>query len=254
MKRGTPDHPKMLALASALDIPIHQAVGLLEMLWHFTARYAPIGDIGKWSDSVIANRLDWREDQSRLIQAFVATGWLEKNDKSRLVIHGWSEHSDDAVDKYLNDKGLLYWNGDKPRRGTKSRLVATGKPKINSESRQPEPEPEPEPKPEGEGSLSTEEVDPGKWKEGWEAIQDSAPVRHMSFEAFIRAIRAFPKADANAEAKKFADKYGCNLNAEKEPGRTWYSWMSRAEVDALKSSSDEQEEYRPRRFAGLEND
>ena len=49
MKRGTPDHPKVAKLASMIGLPIPWAlpytVGLLEMLWHFTAKFAPRGDI-----------------------------------------------------------------------------------------------------------------------------------------------------------------------------------------------------------------
>jgi hypothetical protein len=47
MKRGTPEHPKTAHLMAALSIPRPYAVGILELLWHFTARYAPRGDVGR---------------------------------------------------------------------------------------------------------------------------------------------------------------------------------------------------------------
>ena len=59
MKRGTPEHPKMLLLASTLEINNYAAVGLMECLWHFTARYAPQGNIGKYTDEIIAHKIGW---------------------------------------------------------------------------------------------------------------------------------------------------------------------------------------------------
>lgn len=59
MKRGTPDHPKMKALARTLRIPLPYAVGAMEMIWHFTADYAPTGAIGRFSDDEIAEAAGW---------------------------------------------------------------------------------------------------------------------------------------------------------------------------------------------------
>ena len=71
MKRGTPDHPKTLMLTEELRkvFAAHRklssfggrayAVGLLEMLWEWTSKYAIQGDIGKWPDDVIAAGIGW---------------------------------------------------------------------------------------------------------------------------------------------------------------------------------------------------
>ena len=59
VKRGTLEHPKLRALAKALEIPRPYAVGILESLWHLTARYAPQGDIGRFSDEEIARWVGW---------------------------------------------------------------------------------------------------------------------------------------------------------------------------------------------------
>ena len=59
MKRDAPDHPKTQKLAHLLAIPQATAVGLLELLWHFTARYAFQGDIGKFADEEIARGAGW---------------------------------------------------------------------------------------------------------------------------------------------------------------------------------------------------
>jgi hypothetical protein len=116
MKRGTTEHPKMMMLASVLGIQKWGAVGLMESVWHFTAKYAPQGDIGKYSDEMIAAGIGWNEDPKRLIQALIDCQWAEMSGQGRLLIHDWSEHSDDYADKYLSRHGLLYADGRPARR------------------------------------------------------------------------------------------------------------------------------------------
>jgi hypothetical protein len=117
VKRGTIDHPKMRMLAGLLGVQQWGAVGILESLWHFTARYAPRGDVGKFPDRAIAAAMGWRlEKAEALILGLIDAGWLEKHDDFRLVVHDWHEHADGTCDTYLSDNGLRYWNGDEPRR------------------------------------------------------------------------------------------------------------------------------------------
>jgi len=127
MKRGTPNHPKMLALKIALNIPFPFAVGIMESLWHFTAARTPRGNIGKWDNHMIALSVGWEEDVDELISALLKAGWLEEHPEFRLVVHDWSDHAEDSVHKWLADNNLLFWNGQKPRR--KSRQVATNRDK-----------------------------------------------------------------------------------------------------------------------------
>lgn len=108
MKRGTPDHPKVVRLAKVLAVRRHVAVGLLEMLWHLTARYTPAGDVGKWSDDEIATALDWDQDPARLIGAFVGCGLLEPHPMHRLIVHDWPEHADDSVKLLLKRRDLSF--------------------------------------------------------------------------------------------------------------------------------------------------
>ena len=120
MKRGTVEHPKLAALASMLGVKRHVAVGLLEMLWHHTARYAPRGDIGKYKDSQLAAALDWPNDDSgRLIRCLVDCGWLDESQEHRLLVHDWHEHSDGTCDTYLSRAGLNYATGHDARRVSK---------------------------------------------------------------------------------------------------------------------------------------
>ena len=78
MKRGTPEHPKMLMLQALLGIEKFQAVGILECLWHWASRYAIQGDVGKWPNKAIALGIGWNpDDADRLVDALVQAGWLD---------------------------------------------------------------------------------------------------------------------------------------------------------------------------------
>jgi hypothetical protein len=87
----------MKKLCRRLDLRLYQAVGMLELLWHTTAKQAPQGDIGKLSDEDIALALDYAGDESALIEALIVTGWLDRHEEHRLLVHDWHEHADDAT-------------------------------------------------------------------------------------------------------------------------------------------------------------
>jgi hypothetical protein len=105
MKRGGPNHPKTYALAEALGIRRVQAIGMLELLFHFVAQYAPEGDVGRYSDKRIAAALDWCGSVSKLIDALVATRWLDRHPVVRLVLHDWDTHADRATLQKLSRSG-----------------------------------------------------------------------------------------------------------------------------------------------------
>lgn len=118
MKRDTPHHWKMNHLMTRLGISRHTAVGLMEMLFHFAAKFPGIrqGNIGKLPNTVIANSLEWPEDPDELVQAMVEAQWFDEHPTHRLVIHDWSEHCDDSVDRWLMRQGIMYADGRGPRR------------------------------------------------------------------------------------------------------------------------------------------
>lgn len=134
MKRGTPEHPKVAHLASILNINHAWAMGILEALWHFTARYAPQGDIGKHTDSVIAKAVYWERPtgergvtpECKLSGALVTAKWLDPSPIYRLIVHDWRDHADEAVRKFLSRHGLDF---------------------VSTQSCLPEPLPKPEPLP-----------------------------------------------------------------------------------------------------------
>ena len=98
LKREAIDHTKLKRLCRRLKIPVYVAVGILETLWHVTAKQTPRGDIGKLSDEEIAIGLDYPEtDLPGLLAALIDCGWIDPDPTFRLVIHDWPEHADDAV-------------------------------------------------------------------------------------------------------------------------------------------------------------
>ena len=95
MKRGAPDHWKMKELARLCGVPEPYALpwanGIMERLWHYTARFHPQGDIGTSPDWVICDACCWEtrkrkdrpgqsaEKQERFIRALVDSRWLDEN-------------------------------------------------------------------------------------------------------------------------------------------------------------------------------
>ena len=105
----------MKRLCRRMDIPLWQAVGIMEMLWQVTAREAPRGDIGKLSDEDIALALDYRGDESALIDHLVAAGWIDRDPSHRLVIHDWYDHADDAVHMRIARSRQFFVRGERPK-------------------------------------------------------------------------------------------------------------------------------------------
>ena len=115
MKRTGTNHPKFGMLADSLGIRLYGAVGIMEMLWHFTAQHAPQGDIGKWPDVRIARFVDWPiEDSERLMRALVDCKLLDECATCRFVVHDWHEHCDDAVHMMLARSTLRFASGAIP--------------------------------------------------------------------------------------------------------------------------------------------
>ena len=105
MKRGTPDHPKVYELCDQLGCDRPTALGYLVLLWEFAARYAPRGDIGRYSDKRIEAALDWGgrgKPEGKLIKSLTNCGWCDESPEFRLIIHDWSDHADQSVRKKLS--------------------------------------------------------------------------------------------------------------------------------------------------------
>jgi len=102
MKRTCPRHPKVDDLAARLKVPRYAAVGLLELLWHFTAEFARPGDVGRFSDQAIAAALSWDGDESMLVSSLHHAGWLDACcQQHRFRVHDWPDHADQTVQRVL---------------------------------------------------------------------------------------------------------------------------------------------------------
>jgi hypothetical protein len=113
MKRDTPDHWKVQALVKELHLPgRYAAVGLLESLWHFTARYCPRGDIGSIPPAALAEWIGYH-NAPRLINALRKCTWLDGTG-SNLTIHHWSHHAEDSVHRALARTGRRFADGSLP--------------------------------------------------------------------------------------------------------------------------------------------
>jgi hypothetical protein len=229
MKRGTTDHPKMLMLASLLGLEKWGAVGIMESVWHFTAKYAPQGDIGKYTREMIAVGIGWTGGADRLIDALIGAKWLDLSGQNELIVHDWSEHSDDYANKYLLRHGMKYADGKTPRRmgqkqtkkTTRSRNIQTS-PELSRVS-----ESESESGSES-GSGSERERERGREREGFvdrlepvvEALAATGKFEPgtLTVEILAEVDRTFPMVDVVAisgslvlEAQSVAGKIGSVL-------------------------------------------
>jgi len=235
VKRGTPSNPKLMELAEYLGCRRYAAAGILELLWHFAARHAPQGDVGKWSNQKIAAGIGWPvKSADRLIKALIDARWLDETPTCRLVVHDWHEHCEFAVDKYLASHRLRYANGEPTRSCCKLQLVATGSnnAKLVAESypslaRASEPEPEPEPDAEPDGGLRNL-VELFR-----QAHEDCGSVPEM---VVVNCLRGFPGADAREAIEAMGRDYaGQAIRSPDTPQRILRRYLSRSERDRKKN-------------------
>ena len=123
MKSGTLKHPKTLALAEELrrrfpalsgNLADHVAVSVLARLWDWAALYAPTGHLGRWSHEAVARGVEFSDDATSLMDALVASGWLDACEESGLAIHDWQEHCEGWVHSKLARKGECFHGGQMP--------------------------------------------------------------------------------------------------------------------------------------------
>jgi hypothetical protein len=107
-KRTVLDHPKFMKLKATLHQPKGATLGWLESVWHFTAKFAPQGNIGKYEDADIEAWVEWDGEPGQLIAALVKTKWLDPSDDYRLLVHDWQDHADDATKKALKRSSLWF--------------------------------------------------------------------------------------------------------------------------------------------------
>jgi hypothetical protein len=203
MKRGTPEHPKVFDLCERLRCDRPTAVGYLELLWHFTAKYAPQGDIGRYSDRRIEAALDWVPGRwkrdGHLIGALQEAHWIDAHPVHRLVVHDWQDHAEESVRKKLARAGLNFV--------TRSVEVSRQSPSVGAPlSGQPTPKPLPQPEPDAHAQTSDANVSP-RFNEIWERWplkqQKTAAMRMWSH---LVTIENEPRVGACAERYLASDQ------------------------------------------------
>lgn len=115
--RAVTGHPKFAMLKEVLHLTNFEALGCLEMIWHFTARFTPEGNIGKYSNEAIETWVDWDGKPGELIEALISCAWIDADKKHRLVVHDWHEHTDAMVHTDLARRLLRFTNGTVPNSG-----------------------------------------------------------------------------------------------------------------------------------------
>lgn len=223
-------HTKLKRLVRALKVPQYAAVGILESLWHLTAREAPEGNIGKLSNEDIAAWIDWQGDADGLIAALVTAGWLDEIQVDRLVVHDWHEHADDATKKAI---------------ARQKEKVSGNVQTSTDKTRLPEPEPEPEPLPVPERKPEKEPIAPTAIAVPAAKLVCTLPLNdgtdHNVFEPDVQTwIPLYPAVDVRQELRSLKGWLLGNPKLRKTKtgiARFINSWLSRAQNEAKPGAS-----------------
>lgn len=102
------DHPKTLHLASLLGVELPTAIGHLELLWAFTAKKAPQGNVGKWPAGAIAGACYWRGNPDAFTAALGAARFLDLDPEHGWCVHDWHDHAPRWVKAKLSRERLTF--------------------------------------------------------------------------------------------------------------------------------------------------
>jgi hypothetical protein len=109
MLDGAFTSPKIRRLAVILGVPWPHALGLAGLLWRFTAKHAPTGEIGRHDDEEIAAALEWPGEAEDLVAALVRCRLLDPTESAaRLLVHDWPEHAPRYVSATLKRQKLRF--------------------------------------------------------------------------------------------------------------------------------------------------
>jgi len=109
MLDGAFTSPKIRRLAVVLGVPWPHALGLAGLLWRFTAKHAPTGEIGRHDDEEIAAALEWPGEAEDLVAALVRCRLLDPTESAaRLLVHDWPEHAPRYVSATLKRQKLRF--------------------------------------------------------------------------------------------------------------------------------------------------
>lgn len=209
MKLEALDHPKTLDFAARLNVELPTAIGYLELLWAFTGKKAPQGNIGKWPDGAIARACYWMGRPEVFILALRECGFIDTEDTHRFTVHDWREHAPGWVRAKLKKLGISFIPS----------LVPTSEQTSEGSS-----EPTLEPSIQGKGSTSTStSTSEGKGREDAPAVagldldawtawtvyrkQIGKPVKPVSIPAAQRKLAAFGTSQADVVEQSIANSW-----------------------------------------------
>jgi hypothetical protein len=115
LKLDALEHPKTLDLASRLEASLPATIGHLELLWAFTGKYAPAGDIGRHTDGAIARACHWAGRPELFILALREARFIDSSSTHRLTIHDWHDHAPRWVKSKLKSFGQAFVAGASPQ-------------------------------------------------------------------------------------------------------------------------------------------
>lgn len=139
MKLDALEHPKTYDLAARLGVSRPTALGHLELLWAFTGKHAPQGDIGKWADGAIARACDWMGDPEVFLQSLLQSRFIDADPTHRYLIHDWPDHAPRWVKAKLKQLNQSFITPAGPT------VVATVVPTAVGDSDEPDDAGEPDP-------------------------------------------------------------------------------------------------------------
>lgn len=171
--RAVPDHPKFAELKAILRQPKGPTAGWLEMMWHFTGRFTPQGNIGKYTDQAIESWVEWDGEPGKLIEAFIQAKWIDRDPVHRLLVHDWHQHADKATKNALMRAGMPFCT---PTVRTEYVDSTYKKPESGTVYRLPEPEPVPEPVP--VKPVATKSLPPYVDEEQWDGFVEMRQKMH----------------------------------------------------------------------------
>ena len=87
------DHPKIRKLADSLDISVATACGHMALLWVWTLRYAPDGDLCNYTAEDVCYAARWEGDPEVFIAAVIKHRLVDKLN-GNLAIHNWMERAE----------------------------------------------------------------------------------------------------------------------------------------------------------------
>lgn len=113
--RAVIDHPKFHRLMNLMKVSRMVAIGALESMWQFTARFTPNGHIGKYPVEEIEAWLGWDGEEGALLAMLEKARWVDRHPVHGLIVHDWADHCDSFVHTDLAKKTQLFIDGRAPR-------------------------------------------------------------------------------------------------------------------------------------------